>query len=160
MGPLDGFSTNNKINDLYMKMNALKFTALCAIAAALVGSPSTTLADDTNSAPTTAAPAGPAKFYGKITALDTNAMTFTVGEQIFTIVGETQMTKPDNSKATLADAVVGEPARGTYTKSNDGKLDVTKVRFGKKAGGKAGGKKKKTDDAAASDTKPAAGNSQ
>jgi hypothetical protein len=54
--------------------------------------------------------------------------------------------------STLADAVVGEAARGTYTKKSEGTLEVTKVRFGKKpnanaggsakTGGKAGGKKK------------------
>ena len=62
------------------------------------------------------------------------------------------MTKAaDDSAATLADAVVGQPARGSYTKSADGKLNVTKVRFGKRTGGKAGGGKtggkKKTDAA-------------
>ena len=49
--------------------------------------------------------------------------------------------------ATLADAVVGEPARGSYTKSSDGKLNVTKVRFGKKPGGGKGGGKKSKDAA-------------
>ena len=51
-------------------------------------------------------------------------------------------------------AVVGEPARGTYTKKSDGTLDVTKVRFGKKSGGKAGGTgggKKKSPDAASTE---------
>ena len=43
------------------------------------------------------------------------------------------MTKAsDDSAATLNDVTVGEPARGTYTKSSDGKLNVTKVRFGRK----------------------------
>lgn len=36
----------------------------------------------------------------------------------------------------------GQPARGTYNKTADGKLEIVKVRFGKKAGGgKKGGKK-------------------
>src|SRR5437588_688971 len=76
---------------------------------------------------------GPAKFYGAVSAVDTKAMTFTIDNQVYNVVAETQMTKAaDNSKATLADAIVGEPARGTYTRSDDGKLNVTKVRFGKK----------------------------
>jgi hypothetical protein len=88
--------------------------------------------------------AGPARFYGTITKLDEKAKTFTIDEQTYAITGETKMTK-DDKDATLKDAVVGEPARGTYTKSSEGKLSVTKVRFGKKAGGKAGGKKKEKD---------------
>ena len=88
---------------------------------------------------------GVTKFYGTISAVDTKAMTFTIDNQTFTVVAETHMTKAaDDSPATLADAVVGQPARGSYTKSSDGKLNVTKVRFGRKAGGgKAGGKKQK-----------------
>jgi Domain of unknown function (DUF5666) len=79
------------------------------------------------------------KFYGIISAVDTNAMTFVVDDQTLTVSPSTQMTKNDK-QAALADAVVGEPARGSYKKASDGKLEVTKVRFGKKTGGKAGGK--------------------
>ena len=80
--------------------------------------------------------AGVTKFYGTISAIDTKAMTFTVDNQVYSIVPESHMTKAaDDSAATLADAVVGEPARGSYVKSAEGKLNVTKVRFGKKAGG-------------------------
>jgi len=137
-----------------MKIKTLKFTALCAISATLLALPITALAADVDTntpATTTNDPAGPMKFYGSITAIDTNVMTITVGDQTFTISAETEMTK-DNKKATLADAVTGEPARGTYTKRSDGKLVVTKVRFGKRAGG---GKNKKARDATAPDTKPA-----
>ena len=106
--------------------------------------------------------AGPAKFYGTISAVDATAKTFTIDGQTYAVVGETHMTKAaDDSAATIADAVVGETARGTYTKTTDGKLNVTKVRFGKKTGGKqgggkSGGKKKDADSPAASATeKPA-----
>lgn len=145
-----------------MKRTILKITSLTMFAAALAGTTALSRAagTDTNTPPAagTATPdaSGPAKFYGKVSAVDTNAKTFTVGDQTFLIIGESQMTK-DGKSATLADAVVGEPARGSYTKGKDGKLDITKVRFGKpvaKAGGaaagKAGGKKKK--DAGAVDT--------
>ena len=44
----------------------------------------------------------------------------------------------------LAGELVGQPARGTYTKTSDGKLAVTKVRFGKKTNSKAGGSGKGT----------------
>src|SRR6516162_583537 len=96
-------------------------------------------AAETNS-PATGEKPGPNRFYGPISAVNTNAMTFTVGDQTFKIAGESQVTKNDQP-ATIADAVVGEPARGTYTKTADGKLVVTKVRFGKKAGGGKGGGK-------------------
>jgi len=99
------------------------------------------LAADSTTAPTTStSEAGPNKFYGTISAVDPAAKTFTVDNQTYNIIGESQMTKAeDGSAATLADATVGEPARGSYTKSADGKLNVTKVRFGKKTGGKSGG---------------------
>jgi hypothetical protein len=88
---------------------------------------------------------GPNRFYGTISAVDANAKTFTVDNQTYSIVAETQMTKAaDDKPATMADATVGETVRGSYTKSADGKLNVTKVRFGKKSGGaKSGGGKKK-----------------
>ena len=100
---------------------------------------------------------GPAKFYGNITAVDTKANTFTVDNQTYNIVPESQVTKAgdEGKAATITDAVVGEPARGTYTKTADGKMNVTKVRFGKKTGGKSGGGKggKKKDDAGATTNK-------
>jgi len=90
--------------------------------------------------------AGATKFYGTISAVDTKTMTFTVDNQVYSIVAESHMTKAaDDSAATLADAVVGEPARGSYVTAADGKLHVTKVRFGKKAGGGKGGGKKNKD---------------
>ena len=102
-------------------------------------------AADTNSPAATEKP-GPNRFYGPIAAVDTNAMTFTVGDQTFKITPESQITR-NSQPAKITDAVVGEPARGTYTKTADGKLIVTKVRFGKgggKANGKKGGGKKKS----------------
>jgi hypothetical protein len=123
-------------------------------AAAITCSLSSTRAQDAGAAPATspAAPTtnetGPAKFYGTVSAVDTKAMTFTVDNQVYHVIGETHMTKAaDDKAATLADAVVGEPARGSYTKAADGTLNVTKVRFGKKGGGKGGGGKTKSDAA-------------
>jgi hypothetical protein len=112
-------------------------------------------ADEATSQPTTNSSdaAGASKFYGAITAVDKDAKTFVIDNVTYSIVGETHMTKAaDDSQATIDDAVVGEPARGTFTKSADGKNNVTKVRFGKKTGGgKSGGGKsggKKSKDAA------------
>jgi len=136
-----------------MKSTILKLASITILAAAIVGTTTLSRADDSTNT-TAAAPAGPAKFYGAVTAVDTNAMTFTVGDQTFTVTAESHLTKA-GSPATLADAVVGEPARGTYTTGSDGKLDVTKANFGKKKGGKAGGKKNK--NATTTDAAPAAG---
>jgi hypothetical protein len=121
-----------------MNNRLLKVLSLTIVTAAIAGLSLISRADETNAA-------APQKFYGPVTAVDTNAMTFTVGDQTFTVTSESQMTK-NSQAATLADAVVGEPARGSYTKSADGKLDITKVRFGKKAGGKAGGGKHKKSE--------------
>ena len=141
-----------------MKSTILKLTSITILAAAIVGT--TTLAraeDSTNTPSATPAPTGPAKFYGPVTAVDTNAMTFTVGDQTFSVTSESHLTK-SGSPATLADAVVGEPARGTYTTGKDGKLNVTKASFGKKKGGKAGGKSggKKNKNATGTDAAPPA----
>jgi len=125
-------------------------SAAVIITVALIAvSPAVRAADETKAkgdkAPATTQSAdqpGPNRFYGAITAVDVNAKTFTVDNQTYTLIAESQVTKDDKT-ATIADAVVGEPARGSYTKASDGKLNVTKVRFGKKTGGgKAGGRKK------------------
>jgi len=127
-----------------MKSVILKIAALAVLVAGLAGMVRSTRAADDATPTTKPDAASPQKFYGTISAIDAAAKTFTIDDQTYTIVGETQMTKAaDDSAATLADAVVGQPARGTYTKSDDGKNAVTKVRFGKRSGGK--GKKKKKD---------------
>jgi hypothetical protein len=112
----------------------------------------------TNGAGSTGEKAAPDRFYGSVSKVDTNKNTFTVGEQMFVVTAETQITKKDGEKGSLADAVVGEPARGTYTKKSDGTLNVTKVRFGKKANSKAGGSgksggKKKSEPSGGAESK-------
>ena len=138
--------------------NSIVWRATLALVIAAAPVPSNVTAAEAPPATTPSAEQpGPARFYGTIGAVDLDAKTFTVDKQTYTIVPESQVTKAaDDKPATLADAVVGEMARGSYTRTSDGKLHVTKVRFGKKSGGsgagKAGGKKDK--DAAAA-TKPA-----
>jgi hypothetical protein len=130
----------------------MKLTTVTLLATAIMGLTTPTRAADSS----TNGPAEKAKgdkFYGPITAVDTNAMTLTVNDQTFTVTAKTQMTlAKDGSAATLANATVGESARGSYTKRSDGKLEVTKVRFGKKTsaagGGKSGTKKKKSTETA------------
>jgi hypothetical protein len=119
-------------------------TAMIAWPVASVAAPKDGAKDKSpTTAPASGEANGPAKFYGAISAIDPKAGTFTIDDVVYSVVPETHMTKAlDDSAATLADAVVGEPARGTYTTSAGGKHSVTKVRFGKKVGGKGGGKKK------------------
>ena len=131
-----------------------KFAAFTLVVAAIIAcSPlaraAADAADDKAKTPPATSPSadkpGPNRFYGTISAVDASAKTFTVDNQTYSIVPESQMTKAaDDKPATIADATVGETVRGSYTKTSDGKLNVTKVRFGKKTGGggKAGGKKK------------------
>ena len=133
-----------------MRTSCPKFVALAVATAAILAIPAAMGAETTtttNSTGSSAAQPGPERFYGPISKVDAAKHTFTVNEQTFTVTAETQMTTGDGQKASFTNAVVGEPARGTYTKSKDGSLDVTKVRFGKKAGGgkgKNGGKKKES----------------
>jgi hypothetical protein len=127
-----------------MKRAILKITTYTLLAAAMVGAPAWLRAADADTnAPATSAASGPTKFYGKVSAVDATAKTFTVGDDTYAIDGESEMTK-NGKAATLADVVVGDPARGSYTKGSDGKLEVTKVRFGK--AGKGGKKKKATSE--------------
>jgi hypothetical protein len=133
----------------------MKYTILALSILALFAS-TISLADDA-AAPTTnpsdspatqpdqsAKKSGPSKFYGVVSAIDATAKTFTIDGITYQLTDDSAMTKGDGSAATLADAVVGQPARGSYHKAHDGTLNITKVRFGKKVGGKGGGKKKKS----------------
>jgi hypothetical protein len=127
-----------------MRTSCPKFIALAVVAAAILAIPVASGAETpTNSTGASATQPGPERFYGPISKVDAAKHTFTVNEQTFTVTAETQMTTGDGQKASFTNAAVGEPARGTYTKSKDGALNVTKVRFGKKAGGKSGGGKGK-----------------
>src|SRR5881394_2241476 len=120
-------------------MNCKILSALAV--ATLILAPVTLSAADTTNAPA-AAKDGPSKFYGPISKIDTNKSSFTVGDQTFVITAESEVVNKDGEKAKLSDAVVGEPARGSYTKKSDGTLNVTKVRFGKKSNTKGSGSRK------------------
>lgn len=124
-----------------MKTNIAKISLLTLIAAALIAVPAATSAQEagTNSTAATApAKAKKAKttlpFNGAVAAVDTNAMTFAVGERTFNVTSTTKITK-SGQPAVLGDLTVGETVTGAYKKGADGKLDATSV--------KIGGKKKK-----------------
>ena len=116
-----------------MKNNIAKITLFSLIAAALVAVPSVSRAGDATNAPAATTPA-PKKhagtpFHGKVVAVETNAMTFTVGTMTIAITSETKITK-DGQPAVFADITVGEAVRGSYKKDDAGKLNATTVRIG------------------------------
>jgi len=111
-----------------------KNIALIAIAAAaLLAVPTITRAQDaTTNALSATAPAHKhgLPFHGKIAAIDTTAMTVTVGTQVYNITSKTKITK-DGNPATLADFAVGDLVGG-YAKKEGDKLNATVFHSGKK----------------------------
>lgn len=126
-----------------------KHIALYAIAAAaLLAVPATIRAEDAPAAKPDAPAAAPAAkkhgslpFHGKVTAVDTTAMTVTIGTKTYNITSDTKITK-DGEPATLADIIVGTMIGGAYKKDGD-KLNATTINTGQKAD--KGSKKKKAD---------------
>jgi hypothetical protein len=146
-----------------MKKNVLKITALSLFAAALVAAPATVRAADSTNAPAAGSEA-PTKhkkhqaevlpFNGKLTAVDQEAKTITVGDRKFEITSECKIMK-GGLPATLSEAVVGEMIGGAYKKNADGKLTATSVRLGLKSDG-ATKKKKKAGESTETSTNSAA----
>jgi hypothetical protein len=119
-----------------MKKYIAKITAVSLLAAGMAVLPVAARAQgaNTNAPPNqTVTPKGhnAIPFHGKVTAVDTKAMTLTVGSRTFQITSDTKISK-DGQPATLSDAVTGEPVRGTYKKTDAGKLDALSVQFGAK----------------------------
>jgi hypothetical protein len=138
--------------------HAFVILAAAAFGVAIIGSASPSIAADDAKAPATnpTTTSSPSKFYGTISAVDEKAKTFTIEGQTYTIVTASELTKAaDGSAATIADAKVGETARGTYTTSSDGTMKVTKVRFGKKTGSSSGGGKSGGKKSESATTQPA-----
>jgi len=75
-------------------------------------------------------------FRGKIDAVDTGAMTLKVGARTFAITADTKIFN-NGEPATLSDGKAGEPVRGTYKKTEAGKLEAVTVHFGAKTGEKS-----------------------
>lgn len=122
-----------------MKNTILKITTLSLFAATFVAMSTITHAQDATNTPAASDQPAPVKhkkhdvtpFHGKLSAVDTNAMTLTVGERTFEVTSDTKITK-NGQPAVLADGVVGEMAGGAYKKGADGKLNATTVNFGEK----------------------------
>jgi hypothetical protein len=124
-----------------MKNNLAKIALIGLVTAACVAVPTLSRAQDSTNAPAAAAPKKSGlPFHGKLAAVDTAAMTVTVGSLTITITSTTKLTK-DGKKATLADFVVGDTVGGSYQKDAAGKLNAVTIHDGIK-------KKKKAADSA------------
>jgi hypothetical protein len=138
-----------------MKKNIVKIVILSLFTTVVVAVPASAYAQDANTnaaatatpatavtaatpAPATSDQTAPVKpkrrglvFHGTVSLVDTNAMTFTVGQRTFNITSETRITK-NGEPATLEDIAVGDKVGGAYKKDDDGNLDATTVHDGKK----------------------------
>src|ERR1039458_1819168 len=101
-----------------MTKNISKIAVLSLFAAALVAMPALLRAEGTSTnapassdqSPTKPKKHGNLPFHGNLSAVDTKAMTFTVGTLTLQVTSDTLITK-DGKSATLADGVVGELVR-------------------------------------------------
>jgi hypothetical protein len=120
-----------------MKIPTIKIALFSLVTAALVAVPATSQAQDKpkTAAPVPAAPAAPAApsakksrapFHGKVSAIDSAAMTITIGTQTISITSDTKIIK-DEKPATLSDITVGDTANGAYKKDDAGKLNATTI---------------------------------
>jgi hypothetical protein len=123
-----------------MKNHISKIIHLSLFAAALLAMPALVRAQDANTnaasvtdQSTTVKPKAPGTipFHGKLKAVDAGAMTLTVGNRTFGVTAGTKIFNNDEP-ATLSDGKVGEPVRGSYLKTESGKLEAVTVHFGAK----------------------------
>jgi len=116
-----------------MKNQITKVALLGLLTAALVVIPTVTRAQDasTNGAPAVTAPKKHGGgIHGKVAAVDTAAMTLTVGETTIAITSETTITK-DGKPATLSDIMVGDYVSAGGKKDDTGKFIAKRIADGK-----------------------------
>jgi hypothetical protein len=139
-----------------MKRMIVKTALFSLLTAALIALPSVSRAQDqtasTNAPAATATPAKKLPFHGKAAAVDTAAMTLTVGTLVINVTSETKITK-NGKPATLDDIKVDDVVSGSYKKDDDGKLNASMIRDGIK-------KKKKAATTDTSTNAPAAAPAQ
>jgi len=123
-----------------MIKNISKITILSLFATALVALPVLSRAQGTNASAATNQTTQPKPkkheslvFNGIVSAVNTNAMTLTVGKRTFDITSATKITK-NGQPATLSGVAVGDKVGIAYKKTADGKLTATTVNDGKKSG--------------------------
>ena len=111
----------------YIKLIAL-FSVVTAASLVL---PAVSRAQDASATPATpAAKQKAVTFTGKVTTVDTNAMTLTVAALTFNITSKTKISKA-GQPATLSEIAAGDAVRGSYKKDDAGKLNATAIRDGK-----------------------------
>lgn len=97
-----------------------KIITVGLFAAAIVIAPTLSYAAETNS-PAAAAHDRLIPFHGKVAAVDTTAMTLTIGKRTFKITTDTKILK-DGGTAKLSDVTVDQNVSGSYKKAGDGTL--------------------------------------
>lgn len=122
------------------------------VTAALIAAPSAVRAEDKAPATPPAAETKPARpknadatpYHGKVTAVNADGKTITVGETKgelkLNVTAETKISK-DGKLAKLNEIAVGDMVRGSYKKDADGNMNAVSLRGGEKPGN--GTKKKK-----------------
>ena len=134
-----------------MKNWILKITGLGLFAVAVVATPIASHAQDATAPAAATTTKKAKKITGmtfsntKVSAVDTNAMTITVGKHTFNVTSETKLTK-DGQPATLADVTVGGKVTAFCKTGTDGKLNATTVDYSTKTASPK--KKKATADGA------------
>ena len=113
-----------------MKIKSAKLACLAFVAAVLTAVPAISQTATTTNAPAATAPAHPKHglpTHGKVAAVDTSAMTFTIGTNVFAVTSETKISKL-GKPAVLSDITVGENVNVYYRKDDDGKSTAVTVR--------------------------------
>ena len=115
-----------------MKNKIAKITWFSLVAAALLAAPEVSRAEDsTNGLAPTNAPATKkhgVPFKGKVSAVDVNAMTFTLKTETIAVNSQTKITK-DGQPAVFADITLGAMVSGSYKKDAAGKFNATSVKI-------------------------------
>jgi hypothetical protein len=114
-----------------MKNKLTKIVCLAFVGAALAAAPAITWAADTTNAPAKEAPAPKPHglpLHGTVASVETNAMTFTVGNTTLAISSATKIFK-DRKPAVFADIAVGDRVSVSYLKDETGKATAMSVRL-------------------------------
>lgn len=118
-----------------MIKSVLKFSLLGLLAFAVTGTPIILRAQETTTTstnkPSTNPVARPRPIHGKVKAIDSIAMTITIGNTTFQITSQTKIAK-DSKPATLGDGAVGDNVSALLKKDADGKWNALSVNFGVK----------------------------
>jgi len=107
---------------------------LTALAQATDSKPSEVRAAETKAESPARKSARSVPFRGKVAALDTQKMTFTLSgpkQRVFHLTSATKIEK-DGKQVAFGDVVLGDEARGLYQSEEGGQLVVLKASFGPK----------------------------